>query len=52
VNANMNRSDLVIREGSFRENGYFTVPVKPGYGCEINPGVARVRLATGESRCG
>ena len=33
--------DLVVHEGPFWENGYFTIQDKPGYGIEINPDVAR-----------
>ena len=39
---------LVIREGPFWENGYFTIQDKPGYGVEINPDVAKAHLAPGE----
>lgn len=41
--------DLVIREGPFFENGYFSIQDKPGYGVELNPEVARAHLAPGES---
>ncbi len=41
--------DLVIREGPFWENGYFTIQDKPGYGVELNPDVAKAHLAPGES---
>ena len=30
--------DLVIHEGPFWENGYFTIQDKPGYGVEIESG--------------
>jgi L-alanine-DL-glutamate epimerase-like enolase superfamily enzyme len=40
---------LVIREGPFWENGYFTIQDKPGYGVEINPDVAKAHLAPGEA---
>jgi L-alanine-DL-glutamate epimerase-like enolase superfamily enzyme len=40
---------LVIREGPFWENGYFTIQDKPGYGIEINPDVAKAHLAPGET---
>jgi L-alanine-DL-glutamate epimerase-like enolase superfamily enzyme len=40
---------LVIREGPFWENGYFTIQDKPGYGVEINPDVAKAHLAPGET---
>ncbi len=39
---------LVIKEGPFWENGYFTIQDKPGYGVEINPDVAKAHLAPGE----
>ena len=41
--------DLVIREGPFFQNGYFTIADKPGYGIELNPDVARAHLAPGET---
>ena len=41
--------DLVIREGPFWENGYFTIQDKPGLGIEINPDVAKAHLAPGET---
>lgn len=41
--------NLVIREGPFWENGYFTIQDKPGYGIEINPEVAKAHLAPGET---
>jgi L-alanine-DL-glutamate epimerase-like enolase superfamily enzyme len=41
--------DLVVREGPFWENGYFTIQDKPGYGVEINPDVAKAHLAPGET---
>ena len=41
--------DLVIRDGPFWENGYFTIQDKPGYGIELNPDVAKAHLAPGES---
>lgn len=41
--------DLVIREGPFWENGYFTIQDKPGYGIELNPDVAKAHLAPGET---
>ena len=44
--------DLVIREGPFWENGYFTIQDKPGYGVEINPDVAKAHLAPGETLVG
>ena len=40
--------DLVIKEGPFREKGYFIIQDKPGYGVEINPDVAKAHLAPGE----
>jgi L-alanine-DL-glutamate epimerase-like enolase superfamily enzyme len=40
---------LVIREGPFWENGYFTIQDKPGYGIELNPDVAKAHLAPGET---
>src|ERR1035438_3204962 len=40
---------LVIKEGPFWENGYFTIQDKPGYGVEINPDVAKAHLAPGET---
>lgn len=39
---------LVVKEGPFWENGYFTIQDKPGYGVEINPDVAKAHLAPGE----
>jgi L-alanine-DL-glutamate epimerase-like enolase superfamily enzyme len=41
--------DLVVREGPFWENGYFTIQDKPGYGIELNPEVAKAHLAPGET---
>ncbi len=41
--------DLVVREGPFFENGYFTIQDKPGYGIESNPDVAKAHLAPGET---
>jgi L-alanine-DL-glutamate epimerase-like enolase superfamily enzyme len=41
--------ELVIREGPFWENGYFTIQDKPGYGIELNPDVAKAHLAPGET---
>jgi L-alanine-DL-glutamate epimerase-like enolase superfamily enzyme len=41
--------DLVIREGPFWENGYFTIQDKPGYGIELNPDVAKAHLVPGET---
>src|SRR6266849_4175549 len=41
--------DLVVREGPFWENGYFTIQDKPGYGVEINADVAKAHLAPGET---
>ena len=41
--------DLVVREGPFWENGYFTIQDKPGYGVELNPDVAKAHLAPGET---
>jgi L-alanine-DL-glutamate epimerase-like enolase superfamily enzyme len=41
--------DLVVREGPFWENGYFTIQDKPGYGIELNPDVAKAHLAPGET---
>ena len=41
--------DLVIKEGPFWENGYFTIQDKPGYGVELNPDVAKAHLAPGET---
>jgi len=40
--------DLVVREGPFWKDGYFTIQDKPGYGVEINPDVAKAHLAPGE----
>jgi L-alanine-DL-glutamate epimerase-like enolase superfamily enzyme len=40
--------DLVVHEGPFWENGYFTIQDKPGLGVEINPDVAKAHLAPGE----
>lgn len=41
--------DLVIREGPFWKDGYFTIQDRPGYGIEINPDVAKAHLAPGET---
>jgi gluconate/galactonate dehydratase len=41
--------DLVIREGPYWEDGYFTIQDKPGLGLEINPDVAKAHLAPGEA---
>jgi L-alanine-DL-glutamate epimerase-like enolase superfamily enzyme len=41
--------DLVVRDGPFWENGYFTIQDKPGYGIELNPEVAKAHLAPGET---
>jgi len=41
--------DLVLRDGPFFQNGYFTLQDKPGYGIELNPDVARAHLAPGET---
>ncbi len=41
--------DLVIRDGPFWQNGYFTIQDKPGYGVELNPDVAKAHLAPGET---
>ncbi len=41
--------DLVIRDGPFFKDGYFTIQDKPGYGIEINPDVAKAHLAPGET---
>jgi L-alanine-DL-glutamate epimerase-like enolase superfamily enzyme len=40
--------DLVVREGPFWKDGYFTIQDKPGYGVELNPDVAKAHLAPGE----
>lgn len=40
--------DLVVREGPYWENGYFTIQDKPGLGLEINPDVAKAHLMPGE----
>jgi L-alanine-DL-glutamate epimerase-like enolase superfamily enzyme len=39
--------DLVIRDGSYWEDGYFTIQDKPGLGLEINPDVAKAHLMPG-----
>jgi L-alanine-DL-glutamate epimerase-like enolase superfamily enzyme len=41
--------DLVVREGPFWKDGYFTIQDKPGYGIELNPDVAKAHLAPGET---
>jgi len=41
--------DLVVREGPFWKDGYFTIQDKPGLGVEINPDVAKAHLAPGET---
>lgn len=41
--------DLVIRDGPFWKDGYFTIQDKPGYGVELNPDVAKAHLAPGET---
>jgi L-alanine-DL-glutamate epimerase-like enolase superfamily enzyme len=40
--------DLVIRDGPYWEDGYFTIQDKPGLGLEINPDVAKAHLMPGE----
>jgi L-alanine-DL-glutamate epimerase-like enolase superfamily enzyme len=41
--------DLVVHEGPFWKDGYFTIEDKPGYGVELNPDVAKAHLAPGET---
>ena len=41
--------DLVVREGPFWQDGYFTIQDKPGYGVELNQDVAKAHLAPGET---
>ncbi|MGA1998106.1 MAG: mandelate racemase/muconate lactonizing enzyme family protein [Bryobacteraceae bacterium] len=41
--------DLVVREGPFWNDGYFTIQDKPGYGIELNKDVAMAHLAPGET---
>jgi L-alanine-DL-glutamate epimerase-like enolase superfamily enzyme len=41
--------DLVVREGPFWKDGYFTIEDKPGYGIELNRDVAQAHLAPGET---
>jgi L-alanine-DL-glutamate epimerase-like enolase superfamily enzyme len=40
--------DLVVHEGPFWKDGYYTIEDKPGLGIEINPDVAKAHLAPGE----
>jgi L-alanine-DL-glutamate epimerase-like enolase superfamily enzyme len=41
--------DLVIHDGPIIANGYHTITNKPGFGVELNPDVARLHLAPGET---
>ena len=41
--------DLVVHEGPFWKDGYYTIEDKPGLGVELNPDVARAHLAPGET---
>ena len=41
--------DLVVREGPFWKDGYFTIQDKPGYGIELNKDVVMAHLAPGET---
>jgi L-alanine-DL-glutamate epimerase-like enolase superfamily enzyme len=41
--------DLVVHEGPFWKDGYYTIEDKPGLGVEINPDVAKAHLAPGET---
>ncbi len=41
--------DLVVREGPFWRDGYFTIQDKPGYGIELNKDVVMAHLAPGET---
>jgi len=41
--------DLVIHEGPFFQNGYFTIQDKPGLGVDLNPDVVKKHLAPGET---
>ena len=40
--------DMVVHEGPFWQDGYFTIEDKPGYGVELNPDVVKAHLAPGE----
>jgi L-alanine-DL-glutamate epimerase-like enolase superfamily enzyme len=40
--------DMVVHEGPFWKDGYFTIEDKPGYGVELNPDVVKAHLAPGE----
>ena len=41
--------DMVVREGPFWKDGYFTIQDKPGYGIELNRDVVQKHLAPGET---
>jgi L-alanine-DL-glutamate epimerase-like enolase superfamily enzyme len=41
--------DMVVHEGPFWKDGYFTIEDKPGYGVELNPDVVKAHLAPGEA---
>lgn len=40
--------DVILHEGPIVQNGYMTLPDKPGLGIELNPDVVRAHLAPGE----
>jgi L-alanine-DL-glutamate epimerase-like enolase superfamily enzyme len=40
--------EMVVHEGPFWKDGYFTIEDKPGYGVELNPDVVKAHLAPGE----
>lgn len=41
--------DVILHEGPIVQNGYMTLPDKPGLGIELNPDVVRGHLAPGET---
>jgi L-alanine-DL-glutamate epimerase-like enolase superfamily enzyme len=41
--------DVVVREGPFFKDGYFTIQDKPGLGIELNPDVVKAHLVPGET---
>jgi len=41
--------DLVVREGPFWQDGYFSIQDKPGLGIELNRDVVQAHLAPGET---
>ena len=41
--------ELLVLDGPYIENGYIRITEKPGFGVDLNPDVARVHLAEGET---